>query len=159
MSTGGGIPVIKNSYQQDFWSDVLPLITILDAPGDIVLPYVNIIIPDGAIILNVIAMLKFRIIENTNVAINSVDNSQVIQIQDSAVASPVWLDAIYMIGGILSTAAAVREGGDVIIGNQDLSPVVVGSSSFNFQWSQAKVVVPNLLLYDVQSGIRVMFTF
>jgi len=154
--SGGGVPVTRNLFAQDFWSEVRPTISVVNAPADISLPYVSVQMP-AATILAARAMFKFRIVENTNVAINALSGGQVIQIQDSVFPTSPWQDAINLIGGILSTPPTSREGGDVIMGTLDLSVVVLNASTFIFQWAQALAGVPNLNIYDSQIGLRIWY--
>lgn len=143
----------------DFWSELTPEISLGPAPADISLPSVNVAgLPVGATYLRVVALIKFRAVENTNVAANSLQGLQEIQVAQGSLMN--LINAIDLVDGLYALAAAVapvtvREGGDVIVGQNDLSSIFIGNATYLFQWTQALVYQTNLNFDDIQTGLRV----
>lgn len=141
----------------DFWSDVQEEVTITAAAQDLALPDVVVAgIPSGATLLRVVAMLKFRAVENTNAAVNKINVAQSIQVRDDTPGS--YVDCINIPDDIFAVAATTREGGDVIIGDNDVKATVDANDTYNFQWYNARADQANLQFNDCQTGLRVFFT-
>jgi hypothetical protein len=129
----------------------LPAITIEGLPAD-------------ATILRAVAMLKFRMVENTNAAANNLNGStiagtsQVIQVRNATPGD--WIDAINFVNGQFGLGGQLREGGDVCIGSINLAGPgkVNGNDAYEFQWLLGKSVSDFLNFNDVQVGIRVWFS-
>lgn len=141
----------------DFWSATqenvtLPAIALAQALPDVTVAG----IPAGAVFLGAFAMFKFRIVENTNAAVNAVDGAQHIQVRDDTPG--VFRDAISIADNLCSLAAGpIREGGDALIGDHNIVIEVDGNDTYNFQWAAAKCDVANLIFHDVQTGLRVWY--
>jgi len=112
-----------------------------------------------------IALLKFRIVENTAAATaNKLDGatvantSQVIQIRDDTPGT--YTDCINFVDDQFGIAAATREGGDVIIGSIDIagSGKVDANDTYNFQWLLGLADEDYLQFNDVQTGIRIWYS-
>lgn len=139
----------------DFWSVPQEEVVVTAGAGDKALPDVVAVgIPAGATIHRVIAMFKFRIVENTNVGANALDGAQEIQVKEAAGA---WIDAINLVDDMFSLAASTREGGDVMIGALDVKAQVDDNDTYNFQWDEALADLANIQFNDVQTGLRVFF--
>ena len=125
----------------------LPTVTIAD-------------LPDGATIVRAIAMFKFRMVENTNAAENSLDKTaaQPIQVRDDTPGT--WQDAINFVDEQFKIAATTREGGDALIGSIDIAGAgkVDANDGYNFQWLNAKAHLGNLQFNDVQVGLRIWYS-
>ena len=153
----------KQLLSMDFWGEPVEEVQIDAAGVSVSLPGVTIDgIPAGATILRAIAMLKFRMVENTNAAANKLNGgtvagtSQVIQVRDDTPGA--WGDAINFADDQFGLAAEIREGGDVCIGSIDISGVVVGNDGYEFQWLLGKADLDFINFNDVQVGIRVWYS-
>jgi hypothetical protein len=141
----------------DYWSLPQEEVAIPAVAADQALPDVTVAgIPTGATITRVIAMIKFRVVENTNVAANKLSGAQEIQVRDDTPGA--WADAINFVDDMFSLAASTREGGDVYIGAIDLSATVVGNDTYNFQWDEALADLAAINLNDVQTGLRIWYS-
>ncbi|GAI40818.1 unnamed protein product, partial [marine sediment metagenome] len=151
----------RQLFSMDFWSDPMEEIQLAAAAGTkAITPTVTIAdLPADATIVRAIAMLKFRMIENTNaVNANNLDGgtvantSQVIQVKETAAGS--YTDAIKFVDTQFGLAKATREGGDVLIGSIDITSEVDGNDSYTFQWLLAKAAQDNLNFNDCAVGLR-----
>lgn len=153
--------------RMDFWSDVISTITIAGTPADLDFPSVVVSgLPAGCSIVRVIAMLKYSHRKDTSGADNYINAaSKVVRVKKS---TGVWgtddIIAIDMPINSLYTTASTKEGGDLIIGDNDIKAKVDGDGTYNFRSEQTNrgdavsAVANNLELYDVQMGLRVEFT-
>lgn len=138
---------------RDFWSDMLPLVTITATAGDIALNSVVVAdLPAGIDITRVVAILKVRAIENTNAILNRIDAS----VESPAVQVDL-VDAINLIDEQWEVAPTSVDSGDTIVGDIDISATVSGNATYAFQLDQIEADLVNLLLRDVQTGLRVYF--
>jgi len=146
----------------DFWSEPAEEVQVNAAGVTVTLPSVIIDgIPAGAAVIRAIAMLKFRMVENTNAAANKLngatvpESSQVIQVRDDTPGA--WIDAIDFADDQFSLEGQTREGGDVCIGSKDISGVIDGNDNYEFRWLLAKADLDFINFNDVQMGIRVWY--
>ena len=146
----------------DFWSEPLSEIQIDGTGVTLPLPVVTIDgLPSSVAIVRAVAMLKFRMVGNTDTNPNNLDGdsmpdlSQVIQVG----ASGMWADAIYFKDRQFGLESETREGGDVCIGSINIasSDKVSGSGVYEFQWLLAKAVSDFIILNDVQIGVRLWY--
>jgi hypothetical protein len=148
-------------YSMDFWSDVEDLLTITNAAQDLALPGIIVAtLPSGATVTHAILMFKYRTVEDTSASINKLDdngggNTPAIQIRADTPGS--WVDGISMYNDTIQVAASTREGGDVIIGVQNVSSEVDGNDGYDVQFDDAEADGNNLLLRDVQVGLRIWY--
>ena len=152
----------KQLLSMDFWSVPHERARINGAGATVSLPTVAVEgLPTGATVLRAIAMLKFRMVENTNAAANSLDGgtvpdtSQVIQVRNDSPGA--WADAAPFANGQFELEGEIREGGDVCIGSINISGIVVGNDGYEFQWLLGKAIADFLDFNDVQVGIRVWY--
>jgi hypothetical protein len=143
------------------WSPSQLTATIPAAAGTLTLPSVVLAgLPAGATIVKAKAYLTSRLISNTNVAGNSLNGatvaatSQVVQIQKGAGA---WNDAIVFIDAEFSQAGLVGEGG-IFKPSVDLSAVITGNDTYNFQWLLARAQLDAIVLQGVKIAIQVSYT-
>jgi hypothetical protein len=143
------------------WSPSQLTVTIPAAAGTLTLPSVVLAgLPAGATIVKAKAYLTSRLISNTNVAGNSLNGatvaatSQVVQIQKGAGA---WNDAIVFIDTEFSQAGLVGEGG-IFKPSVDLSAVITGNDTYNFQWLLARAQLDAIVLQGVKIAIQVSYT-
>ena len=141
-------------FSPDFWSEPQEELSVPVGPASQALPDVTLAgIPDTVTIIRAVAIFKFRSVENTNAAANKLDGAQHIQVQDDTPGT--WRDAISFVDDQFSLAATTREGGDVAIGDHDISVEVDGNDTYNFQWTNASADLASLNFNDVQVGLRV----
>ena len=146
----------------DFWSDPQDYNSVHAVPANMVLPDLLVAgLPAGATVVRAIAMFKFRIVANSNVAANQLDGatvpgvSQVIQVRKDGVGT--WRDAINFADNQFSLSGSTREGGDVCIGNINIAVEVDGDDDYNFQWLQANADLDTIDFYDIQVGLRIWY--
>jgi len=141
----------------DFWSDVDDVIDLPAVAADTDLPDVVVSgLPSGISLVRVVAILKVRAIENTNVdGPNAINVAQNIQVRKGAGA---WANAINLPDNLWTVAASTREAGDVLIGDNDVKATVDGDGTYNFQFANAAVDLAVLRLNDVIVGLRFFFS-
>ncbi|MCK9254012.1 MAG: hypothetical protein M0P55_14770 [Clostridiales bacterium] len=146
----------------DFWSEPVEEIQINAAGITVTLPDVAVLgLPSGASVMRAVAMLKFRMVENTNAAPNRLNGgsvagtSQVIQARQGA--SGDWFDAVGFVDGQFGLEGQTREGGDVCFGSMDVSEVIAGNGILGLRWLLARANADFLNFNDVQAGIRIWY--
>jgi len=151
----GGIPVIRYDLGQlpPMASPYMNQIILVNAPFNIGLPTVNIVLPTGAVVTHAIALISFRSVYNTNVALNSVAGGQDIQCFDPLTGNLV---SVFSFGGSeLATDPASYSGGDVLVGYDFAQSVTLANGdALAFQWTGAQCGVPNLNINDIQIILR-----
>ncbi len=154
---GGALQNLLNAVMvMEFWSDPQEEVAVPAVAADLALPDVVVNgLPSSGIQL-VVAMFKWRAIENTNVGANKLNGPQTIQVRSDAPGA--WTDGINLVDDQFGLAATTREGADIIIGNLDLSGEVVGDGTYNFQWAQALADLADINFNDIQVGLRVYVT-
>jgi len=147
----------------DFWSPPQEEVTITNAAATKTLPSVTVgDLPSGATVVRAIALLKFRAVENTNVAANKLSGatvaatSQVIQVRTDAPGT--WRDAIKFVDDQFGLAASTREGGDVLIGDTDIAVEVTANDIYEFQGLLMLADVSALNWNDLQCGLRIWYS-
>ena len=149
----------KMLFSMDFWSDPQEEIVMTGAQTTPGLPTVTIAdLPATATIVRAIAMLKFRVVENTNAAENSLDKTVAQPIQVQSDAPGAWRDAINMVDEQFKIAGETREGGDVLIGSINIAVEVDENDGYEFQWLNAKAHLGNIQFNDVQTGLRIWYS-
>jgi len=147
-----------NNPPKDFWSDSVEekVVTAAQVTAAVGAP-VTVDLPDGATVVRAIVMMKFRMVENINAAENYLDcaAAQPIQVDDSA--NHGWVDAIDFVDEQFKMAATTREGGDILIGDNNVVARVSGNETYDFQWKLAKAHLANIQFNDIQMGIRIWY--
>ena len=161
MAREGGLPIIRYDLGAlpPMASQYQSQIVLVNAPFDLGLPSVNIFLPLGAVVSHAIAMISFRSVYNTNVALNSINGGQDIQCSDPLTGNLV---SVFSFGGSeLATDPASYSGGDVLIGydfaNTLTNPTgltLTDGDSLSFQWTGAQSLLPNLNINDIQIILR-----
>jgi hypothetical protein len=147
----------RQLFSMDFWSASQEEVAITAVAGDKSLPSVVVAgLPTGSTVVRATPMFKYRVIENTNVAANKLNGAQVIQVNDSAATG--WVDGINFVDDEFGIAASTIQGGDVFIGDEDISARVDGNDTYSFQWDGAIADVANLQFNDVQCGLRIWYS-
>ena len=145
----------------DFWSDTQEEVVVTGGQTTPTLPTVTVAdLPSAATIVRAIAMIKFRVVENTNVAENSIDKTAVQPIQVRDDTPGTWYSAMNFVDEQFKIAASTREGGDVFIGSVNIAGAgkVDANDGYNFQWLNAKAHLGNLQFNDMQTGLRIWYS-
>ncbi len=151
----------RDLYSLDFWSDVVEEVAVTGAQSTIAITGGNVVVadlPSGATIVRAIAMMKCRMIENTNVGANKLDAASALPMQVDDVANTGFLTCIDFVNDAFGMAATTREIGDTIIGDIDIAARIDANDTYDFQWLNAKADVANLQFNDVQMGIRIWYS-
>lgn len=135
-----------------------PQIVLTGGAGNKPLPSITIRgLPTGVNVTQAEMLVKFRTIENTNAAVNSVSGAQNIQAQKAVGGS--WITGIALGGGEFSVPGATRETGDVMMGTNDVSAQVPANGAvMSFQWTGGVAALANLNFNDVQVILKIWFT-
>lgn len=150
--------IARARYRMDFWSGEEDLITITAASQDLALPSVVVAgIPAGATITRVIAILKYRVIEDTSAADNKISTAGPVTpaVQVTETVAAAFVDAITIIDDMMQVAASTRDNGDVLMGTIDVSAAVAGDGTYDFQLDDILADGGDLLLRDLQVGLRI----
>ncbi len=140
-----------------FASDVQPTVVLTDVvSSDVALPSVTVpsdFLPAGAQIKRVIAGFAWRKQVDSSGLANAVDGAQDIQVRSDAPGT--FRDAINVANNALATGASATEGGEMLLGDNDISVEVAGPDTYEFQWTSALVDASSLTLHDVQTYLLV----
>jgi len=153
----------KMLFSMDFWSDPQEEVQLgAGAASPVFTPTVTVAdLPGTATIVRAVAMFKFRMVENTYAGVNSLDGatvagiSQVIQIKEAAGA---YIDAINFVDLQFSLAEATREGGDVLIGSENIVGEVDVNGVYTFRWLLGKAAHDFINFNDCQVGLRIWYS-
>ena len=142
----------------DFWSDLDDNIAVDAAAGDENLPNVVVAdLPTGATVVRAIMMFKYSKRVDSSSAANYTEDAQVMSIDSSGARDSV-VTAINIPDDSFHTAADATEGGDVIIGDNDVAAEVIGNATYYPTWELADAHGASLTFYDVQVGLRIWYT-
>lgn len=151
----------NNVSMMEFWSDVDDIITLTTATTNVDLPNVTITnIPSNSTFIGVYGVIKFRAINNTNIAINAINGANVIKIKKSTGAWGVDdINLITIADNILNVSPSTKEGGIIIVGNNNVAGTIDTNSICNMRFD-GNIFVDgnNLELIDVQVGLQIYFT-
>jgi len=141
----------------DFWSALQAAVTLTNASQDLSLPDVVVAgLPTRITITRALAIFKFRVVQDTSGVQNALTlggGTPALQVRDDTPGP--WTDAIDLIEDLFLVPASTIEGGDVLMGNINISAVVDGEDTYNFQLDDVLADGNNLVLRDLQTGIRV----
>lgn len=159
MSTGGGVPVIRyGAYALDFWSSPLTAAIVTNPAANIALQDVIVAgLPTSVTIQRAIAMFKFRAVENTNVLSNTISGAQFIAVQKGGTGG--YTNAITIPAFTCTLTALTREGGDVWLGNININALLTGNDTYNFRWVSALSTLATMVFNDIQTGLRVWYSY
>jgi hypothetical protein len=141
----------------DFWSEIDNLVTVTATAANQALPDIVVEdLPSNSTVKRVVMMLKYREVEDTSGAANSLvlAGTEHIQIDKSG---GTYIDAIKLIAGMALTPSLARGGGDAWIGDIDIDSEVDGNDTYETRWEGADCTGNNLLFRDLQVGLRVYF--
>ena len=146
----------KPLTHMDFWSHADSLITL---PADTALPDIVIVgLPSGYIVTRVILTLKYSAKEDTSGADNKITAGTITSREKLIPGS--YETALYLKDGEADVAASTKEGGDVHVGNSDVSGTdsgITGNCTVQSVFDGVTTTGASIELYDVQIGLRVYF--
>jgi hypothetical protein len=159
-ATGLRASQLRELFSLDFWSDLKEEVAVTGAQSTIALSPVTVAnLPAGAVIVRAFAMFKFRMVENTFAGVNKLDAAAALPIQVDDGAATGYVDAIDFVDDAFTLAATpMREGGDVIIGDNNIAARVDGNDAYPVRWLNAKADQNNLQFNDVQMGLRIWYS-
>lgn len=121
----------------------LPNVVLADLPAD-------------AVVERVIAVFKFRQVEDTSSALNDLNASCGVDIQMRETGG-TFIAAINLVDQQFQVEAGGKGPGDVLFGDVDLTCELNGNTTYNFQFASVTSTGSNLILRDIQTGIQVMW--
>lgn len=139
-----------------FASEGQPTVVLPSVAANVSLPSVTIpadFLPAGAQINRVIAGIAWRKQVDSSAAANAVNVAQNIQVRSDAPGS--FVNAINIANNSLATDASATEGGEMLLGDEDISGEVDEADTYEFQWTDADVDGASLTLHDVQTYLLV----
>ena len=150
----------RQLFPMDFWSNPVKEKVVTNAQVTAAVGGVVVVhdLPAGATVVIAKVMFKYRMVENTNVAENSLDLTaiQPIQVDDSG--NTGWVTAIDFVDEQYEIAAETREGGDVLIGDNNVAARVDGNDTYDFQWLNAKAHLADIKFSGLQMGIKIWYS-
>lgn len=139
-----------------FASEVQPTVVLPAVAANVSLPSVTIpadFLPAGSNIKRVIAGLAWRKQVDSSAAANAVNVAQNIQVRSDAPGT--FVNAINIVDNSLATEPSATEGGEMLLGDEDISAEVDEADTYEFQWTDADVDGASLTLHDVQTYLLV----
>ena len=144
-------------YCMDFWSDIDAVIAVDATAGDENLPDIVVADLPTCTVVRAIMMFKYSKRVDSSSGANMTDAAQVMSI-DSAAGRDSVVTAINIPTDSFHTASDATEGGDIIVGDNDVAAEVTGNATYYATWELADVDGASLTFYDVQVGLRVWYT-
>jgi len=139
-----------------FWSALQALVTITNSATDQTLPSVVVpTLPTGYSEYRVEAVLSFRKISDDSASANKLNGDQNVQLQKGAGA---FTTGIALLDDMLAVAADSESAGDALVGSTDIKATVDGAATYGFKITSALADGANLMLHDVQCGLRITLT-
>lgn len=161
-----GAAFLEVADSVEFWSDPIEEVQLGAAAATLAaMATVTVAdIPAGATIVRAVAMMRFRMVENTNGGANKLNGatvantSQVIQVADDTPGT--YYDAINFVDDQFGMAATTREIGETLIGSIDIAGLgkVDDNDGYIFRWLLSRADQDNLNFNDVQFGLRIWYT-
>lgn len=148
-------------YQMSFLSPQDDEIIITIGSQNLNLPNLVIAdIPANAQIVRVIGFLKVAAIKDSSGANNAINNANMDLAVDADPAYGSTVTAINIPDNswLVTFAISQARGGDVIVGDQDVAAEITGNGTFYARLENAQADGSNLILEDVQWGVKVYFT-
>lgn len=156
-----GADIITPHGVLDFWS-IPTNVALSPTPANKTLG--NVVIPNitGVTMLHAFALLALGSIENRDAAsINNLDGNQIIEVDKAAAG---YITALHLENVSLPLnkyVAASNEGkittGLSRVGSYDISSRVDFNATTNFRWTAAKATGNDMVIRDLQTGVRVIF--
>ncbi|KKK67673.1 hypothetical protein LCGC14_2951750, partial [marine sediment metagenome] len=87
---------------------------------------------------------------------NAINVAQHIQVRDDTPGT--WRDAISIADNLFTFTEAAREGGDILIGDHDITVEVDGNDDYNFQWASADADQISINFNDIQVGLKIWYS-
>ncbi len=141
-----------------FWSESVASLAVDATAGDESLPNVVVSdIPTGATVVICKMMFKYSKRVDSSSGANMTDAAQIMSIDSSGARDSV-VTAIEIPTDSFHTASDATEGGDVIVGDNDVSAEVTGNATYYPTWELADMDADSLTFYDVQVGLQLGYT-
>jgi len=112
-------------------------------------------LPDGAIVTQAYIIVLCRAIEDDSTAANYVGTAGVIQVKK--VTGGTWTTGIAIPAGAWDVGASVKGAGFAIIGETDVKAQVADGSQVQFQIVTLRAHGSNILLHDIQFGLKIYY--
>lgn len=141
-----------------FSSEIQATVVVTSTAGNVSLPDVVIpagFLPPGTALTRVTAAISWRKAVESSGSANAVNVAQNIQVRDDTPGT--LTDAINLADNSLAHAANATEGGDTILGEEDIKAEVDGPDTYNFIWEAADVDGDSLTFHDFQTHLIVEY--
>ena len=156
--TGIEASIARILQTMDFWSDIVPTVTVNATAADISLPDIVVAeIPSGATVVRAILMFTYVKRIDSSASSNASVAAQVISI-DAASARDSVVTGINIPDNSFATKASTEEGGMAIVGDNDVAAEVAANATYYVTWELADVDGASLVFTDVQVGLRVWYS-
>ena len=142
----------------EFWSDLQATVVVNDTAADKTLPNVTVAeVPTGATIVRAIMIFKYKKVVESSTSDNATVAAQTMSISLVAGRTDV-LTAINIGDNSFSTTGSATEGGDAIVGDNDIAAKVTANATYYPTWELADCDAVALTFYDVQVGFRIWYS-
>jgi hypothetical protein len=159
---------VRNTHLDfvDFWSDVISGMTVLSGAADLPTSPFTVTVedmPDGVSIIRAISSLKVRAIKDTSAAENYLTAGKFRGMKSGGTWGVDDVVAIDFVDGQWNVDASTKEGGDVVVGDNNIASIVDGNGEYYFHFDETargdaiKALATGLVFYDMQAGLRVYF--
>jgi len=163
VSSGGNelaelTTIVKRIYSIfTWWSDTQETVTFTTAAAVKSLPDVVIVdLPADAVVQRVIAVFKFRQVEDTSAVLNDLNAACGSNIEMRETGG-TFIDAINLVDQQFQVPASERGPGDVLFGDVDLTCELNSNTTYNFQFESVASTGSSLILRDVQCGLQIVW--
>ena len=112
-------------------------------------------LPDGAIVTKAYIIALCRAIEDDSAADNYVATAGIFQVKK--VTSGSWLTGIAIPVGAWDMGASLQSSGFAIVGETDVKAQVADGSQVQFQIVTLRAYGSNILLHDIQFGLKTYY--
>ena len=136
-----------------WWSDSQEVVTFTTSAAVKSLPDVVIMgIPGGSIVKKVIAVFKYRQVQDSSAALNDMNGAFAIQ---TRLSGGSFATAINGVDQQFQVPTSARGPGDVLFGDNDMVASIFADGTYNFQFASIASTGSNLVLRDIQCGLIV----
>jgi len=112
-------------------------------------------LPDGCTVTAAYIIMLCRAIEDDSTAANYVGTAGVVQVKK--VTNGTWISGIAIPAGAWDVGASEKGSGFAIVGETDVKAQVVDGSQVQFQIVTLRAHSSNILLHDIQFGLRIYY--
>lgn len=143
----------------EYWSTPQLDVTIPAVAANVALPNVVVAgLPSGITVVLATLVLRYRYTVDTGGAVAKLNGAQHIQIQKGGAGG--YADAISLIDDQFNTSnlTGLRDVNADVMGDHNVSAKVTGNDTYNCQWTSALSDVANLVLKEVQMGLKIWYS-